>query len=288
MTRGLRIILATLLLSLLCGAAAAQMRVEVIPLQHRMAADVIPVLRPLLPQGGSVTGMNNQLILKTTPENLAEIRMVLDNLDQRLRQLRISVRQDADHYGDVTRQSVSGRAEVGDVTIAQERDAGPDGLTLGAGSRDDHVRYQRSDGNSNQAERGSYQVQTLEGQPAFIQAGQAVPITRRTMGAYNGRLVVQDSVQYHNADSGFWVLPRVQGDQVTLMISPYTSRVGPGPTPAFDVQSAETTISGRLGQWIPIAGLDQSTRRTHRELLSGGSEESSENRSIQVRVDEVH
>ncbi len=280
-------ILATLLLSLLCGAAAAQMRVEVIPLQHRLADDVIPVVRPLLAPGGSVTGMNNQLVLKTTVENLAEIRAVLDSIDQRLRRLRILVRQDADQFGGVTRQSVSGRLETGDVTIKQGRDAGPGGLTVGVGDREDNIRYQRLDGHSDQAERGSYQVQTVEGQAAFIQTGQSVPVPQRTVAAYNGTLVVQDSVEYQNADSGFWVLPRVAGDQVTLMISPYTTRVGPGPIPAFDVQSAETTVSGRLGQWIPIGGIDQSTRRNSRELLSGSSQQFSENRTLQVRVDEV-
>jgi hypothetical protein len=287
MTRHLPSTLAALLLSLLCAAAAAQMRVEIIPLQHRMVEDVIPVVRPLLAPGGSVTGMNNQLILKTTPENLAEIRAVLDSIDQRLHQLRISVRQDTDHSGNFTHQSVSGHAEVGDVTIKQGRAAGPDGLTVGVGDRDDNVRYQRRDWNSDQADRGSYQVQTLDGQPAFIQTGQAVPIPQRTVAAYNGTLVVQDSVEYHHADSGFWVLPRVHGDQVTLIISPYTSRVGPGPVPAFDVQSAETTISGRLGQWIALGGIDQSTSRTSRELLSGSSEQTFENRTIHVRVDEI-
>ena len=287
MSRDLPRAVATLLLALLCGAAAAQMRVEVIPLQHRMAQDVIPALQPLVTRGGSITGMNNQLILKTTPENLAEIRAVLNNLDQRLRQLRISVRQDADHHGDFSRQSVSGRLEAGDVTLRQGPEAGPEGLTVGIGDREDNVRYQRRDLSADQSDRGSYQVRTIEGQPAFVQTGQAIPIPQRTVGAYNGRLVVQDSVEYHNADSGFWVLPRVHGDQVTLMISPYTSRVGAGPNPAFDVQSAETTISGRLGQWLSVAGIDQSTRRSSRELLSGASEQSFENRTIQVRVDEI-
>ncbi len=287
MTRCLPLACLAVLFALLCPAAAAQMRVEVIPLQHRMAADIIPALQPLLAPGGSVSGMNNQLILKTTPENLAEIRVVLNNLDQRLRQLQISVRQDADRHGDFTRQSVSGRAETGDVTLKQGRHTGPDGLTVGIGDRDDNVRYQRSDGSADQSDRGSYQVRTLEGQPAFIQTGKSVPLRQRTVAAYNGTRVVQDSVDYYNADSGFWVLPRVHGNQVTMLISPYTSRVGPGPVPAFDMQSAETTISGRLGQWIPIGGIDQSTQRSSRELLSGSSEQSFENRTIQVRVDEI-
>ncbi len=276
-----------LLLGLVSCFALAQMRVEVIPLQHRMADDVIPVVRPLLAPGGSVTGMNNQLVVKTTPENLAEIQSVLDSIDQRLRQLRISVRQDGDQFRDLSQQSVSGRAELGDVTISQGGAGDRGSLSVGTGDDDNNIRYQRRDQNTEQTDRGSYQVQALEGQPAFIQTGQAVPIPQRTVTAPYGRVVVQDTVEYHNADSGFWVLPRLHGDQVTLMISPYTSRVGPGPVPVFDMQQAETTVSGRLGQWISIGGIDQSTRRSKRELLSGSNENSSMNRSIQVRVDEV-
>lgn len=287
MTRPLPRVCVSLLLILQCVAAAAQMRVEVIPLQHRMAEDVIPVVQPLLAQGGSVTGMNDQLVLKTTPENLAEIRAVLDSIDQRLRRLQISVRQDADQFGDLTRQSVSGRAELGDVTIRQEGGNARGGVSAGVGDEDDHVRYQRRDRNMDQADRGGYRVQTVEGQAAFIQTGQAVPIPQRTLMTPNGKLVIQDTVEYHHADSGFWVLPRLHGDQVTLMIFPYTSRVAPGPVPTFDVQSAETTVSGRLGQWIAIGGIDQSTRHTSRELLSGSSEQSFDNRTVQVRVDEI-
>lgn len=273
---------------LLAGVpAAAQMRVEVVSLQHRLAEDVIPVIRPLLVEGGSVTGMNNQLVLKTTTDNLEQIRMVLDSIDQRLRQLRISVRQDADLYGNLTRQSISGRAELGDVTLRQEGRPERSGVSVGVGDEDANVRYQRHDQDTNQADRGTYQVQTIEGQPAFIRTGQAVPIPQRTVTAPNGTLVIQDTVQYYDADSGFWVLPRLSGDQVTLLISPRTTQVKSGPVPTFEVQSTETTVSGRLGQWIAIGGIEQSSRRTSREFLSGSSDQASENRTIQVRVDEV-
>ncbi|MFB3101043.1 MAG: hypothetical protein ACE1ZM_06325, partial [Gammaproteobacteria bacterium] len=51
------------------SALAENMRLEVIPLQHRMVDDVIQSIRPLVTPGGTVTGMNNQLIIKTTPSN---------------------------------------------------------------------------------------------------------------------------------------------------------------------------------------------------------------------------
>ena len=67
---------------------------EIIPLQHRMTDDVVPILRPLVAPGGTITGMNNQLIIKTTPDNLAEIKNVLQSLDRSPRRLLITVKQD--------------------------------------------------------------------------------------------------------------------------------------------------------------------------------------------------
>jgi hypothetical protein len=276
--------LVVLLSSCVC---TAQTRLEVIPLHHRMAEDVIPVLRPLLAPGGSVTGMNNNLVVRTTPENLAEIRAVLETIDRALRRLRISVRQDTDRFRHETEHAISGRAQEGDVTIRQGGPRSSDGLSVRLGDEEDNVRYHGRSLGGMDADAGTYHVQAVEGQPAFIQSGQAVPIPQRTVTAPDGTLIIRDSVEYYNADSGFWVLPRLRGDQVTLSISPRTTRVGAGPVPAFDVQSAETTVSGRLGQWIPIGGVSQSSTHTDDKLVARKTVQASEINSMEVRVDEL-
>ncbi len=56
------------------SAQSQQMQLEIIPLNHRTVDEVISVIRPLLPPGGSINGMNYQLIVKTTPSNLSEIK----------------------------------------------------------------------------------------------------------------------------------------------------------------------------------------------------------------------
>ena len=84
------------LIGLLLAAAvagAADMRIEVVPLKHRLAQDVIPILEPLVDKGGTVTGMNDQVIIKSTPSNLRQLRKVLNTLDRAPRRLRISVRR---------------------------------------------------------------------------------------------------------------------------------------------------------------------------------------------------
>src|SRR5712664_5003460 len=74
--------------------SAAQYALEIIPLKHRTVEQVLPTLRPLLEPGGTLTGQANQLIVRASPANLADIRRALDAIDRPLRRLQISVRFD--------------------------------------------------------------------------------------------------------------------------------------------------------------------------------------------------
>jgi len=49
---------------------AESMKIETITMQNRQIGDVILILKPLVVEGGAVTGINNKLIVKTTPSNL--------------------------------------------------------------------------------------------------------------------------------------------------------------------------------------------------------------------------
>ncbi|HEY9530001.1 MAG TPA: secretin N-terminal domain-containing protein, partial [Burkholderiales bacterium] len=66
-------------------AAAAQQALEIIPLRYRTAEQVLPVLRPLLETGATLTGQRNQLIVRTSSANLAELRQALEAIDRPLR-----------------------------------------------------------------------------------------------------------------------------------------------------------------------------------------------------------
>lgn len=283
----------TAIVSLLLFASAvpvsAQMQLEVIPLKGRMVEDVIPVLRPLLAPGGSITGMNNQLIVKTTPANLAEIRSVLDGIDQPLRRLMITVRQDADFRGNASEQSLSGRVSAGDVSIAAGDRGRGHGLEAEIGDDDeDFARLRALEQEQRSTDHNSFRVQALEGRPAFIHAGHSVPVHYRSLNPVpGGGHYVQDGVEYRDATSGFYVLPRLNGDQVTLLVSPFMTEVVPGRVPSFAVQNVETTASGRLGEWISLGGLATERRDSRGEILSRGSSSSFDQRNIQVMVTEI-
>ena len=282
-------LLLTLVVSWPLLAQAEEMTLEIISLEHRMVDDVVQILRPLVAPGGTITGMNNQLIIKTTPENLAEIKNVLANLDRSPRRLMISVKQDIGGNLQQSEHSVSGRYKAGDVAVSTgDPQRTREGLVISGRDQDGNViRYRLQDSSSNSEDRNTYTVQATEGYPAFINSGQSVPVPNRAAYVTPGGVVINDSTQYVDANSGFYVLPRLSGDQVTLLIAPQLTRVTPGKAPVFDVQNVETTATGRLGEWIELAGVNQQSSNSNRKILSSSTARGSELRSIYVKVVEI-
>ena len=93
---------------------AQQSQLKIFKLKSRMAADIIPVIEPLLQGQGAVTGMRDQLIVRTTPQNLQMVEQLLAQLDTPLRNLRITVRQGMSGTRDRT------RVQRGDLTLAAD------------------------------------------------------------------------------------------------------------------------------------------------------------------------
>ena len=76
-------LLSSLLLILaVCGLAQAQETVlEVIDLNYRSADQIVPLLKPLLAPGGTISAIQNRVLVRTPPENLAQLRKVLTAVD---------------------------------------------------------------------------------------------------------------------------------------------------------------------------------------------------------------
>ena len=88
----MRHLLGALVLAAGCATVFAQGALEIIPLRHRTADQVLPALRPFLEPGGMLNAHGNQLIVRTSPANLAELRAALAAIDTPPRRLVIHVR----------------------------------------------------------------------------------------------------------------------------------------------------------------------------------------------------
>jgi type II secretory pathway component GspD/PulD (secretin) len=265
------------------------MQLEVIPLQNRSADEIIPILQPLVHDGGTLTGMNNQLIIKTTSSNLIELKQILSGIDKAARRLMITVKQNIGGNLNTQEHNLSGLYSDDNVSVSsRNRGDSNKGLVIeGKDSDGNKIRYRNLNTQSNIDDKNTFSVQTIDGKEAFIQTGQQVPIRSRNSYLTNGGVVVQDSIDYHDVSSGFYVLPRVNGDRVTLFISPQLARAQGNQTPVFEIQNAETTTVGRLGEWMEIGGISQHIKSNTRENLGSRSQRGEETRTILVKVEGI-
>ena len=285
-----RLVLIVLLLMPMLSHAAEKQVLEVISLGYRQADDVIPMLRPLLAPGGTITGTKNQLVVRTTRANMAELKQVLAAVDSAPRRLMISVRQSSGMDTSRDAASVQGSVDVG--TNARVTVPGRPGTTGDPGVSVQSGRT-RVEGNvvSSQSARNdqlTQSVQVLEGNPAFIRTGQSaiVPNTQ-IIETPTGRQIIQGGGQTVQANTGFYATPRVNGDRVTLEIGTSRERLRNLETGSVSGQHVSTVVSGRLGEWIEIGGITQSMEQEQGEVLARSRDARRHDSRVMLKVDEV-
>ena len=281
-------ILASLVLLLFSAPVWAEL--EVIALKHRSAEEVLPVIRPLLDKGDTASGMNYQLILRTSPRNLEQIKKLLESIDIAPRRLKITVMQNVDSETAARLTEVSGNVGLNrDARIAVPGSGDSSGLNVELGRGQDRLRTRVTSTRSLEDERNTQQLQVLEGNRALVHSGQSVPVPQRQVIQNQWGTQVIDSTQYQEVGSGFYVLPRISGDRVTLEISTQNDALvpGSGDQPTVRVQQASSTVSGRLGEWLEVGGLGQQKNHEDSTLSTRGASRTREQRNVLIRVEEV-
>ena len=258
------------LVAALLLAGADDTIVKVIPLQHRTADDIVPLVLPLAGPDGTVSGLGTRLVVRARPAALAQIEESLKALDTPARMLWITVRQGLARSGSSRSAEASGSVTIrgGIVETRTSR-------TVVTGS----LGRQSTSDSGTDVQR----LQVLEGGRAFIRTGEAVPQPGVVVSG-NPPVIVAGTT-YTEASVGFYVVPRVAGDQVTLEIETAGDR--PNDRGGIDVQRLQTTVSGRLGDWIELGAVVRDRASRTSEPLGVAQQQSVEERSVQVKVEEV-
>jgi type II secretory pathway component GspD/PulD (secretin) len=265
MTRGAMAFLAVLL-ALAAAASLAQQSLEVIELRYRSADEVIPILKPLLAPGGTISGLQDKLIIRTTPANLAELRRVLDVVDGAPQRLLISVQQTESAVQSSQDLEVSGRIGTGPDTVQARIDARRSGQTGGI----------------------TQTVQVIEGNAAFIRIGASIPVpSRQTTGGPGGVTTQTDSIEYRDVDTGFYAQPRVSGDRVTVQLAARRDSVSDGRHGALQIQRVESVVSGRLGEWIEVGSIVQNEIRDETGTIYYRSGSGGDRRKTFIKVERM-
>lgn len=250
--------------------------IEVIELRSRSYDEILPVIQPLVGSDGTVAGMGNSLVIMAAPERLARIKQLLAELDRPPKRLLITVGNEEDRARSSSGYRASADIKTGNGQIGINSPGYPVDSS--------RAQVQLHDGSSTTTQSSQQFVQAMEGQSAYISSGLSVPL-QTTERYYGGAVPYQRSTtQYHDVTRGFYVIPRVSGDTVTLEISQHDDKPGRR-YGVVDTQRVDTVVHGRLGEWLDLGGVD-TTQAVHQGGL-GRSVNSREGhlQGIKVKVE---
>lgn len=260
--------------------ALAQQEMEIIALRHRTLDQVLPTLQPLLEPGATLSGMNDQLILRASPRNRQQIRQALAAIDTPPRRLLIRVSQNREVEGRdegvaVVAKPSGGMQESKESTRVEVRrgDAG--------------VSAQAWDSRRTRTSGSTQTVQVVDGGRALIEVGRSLPIPLRQVAIGPRGLAVSEGIVYRDVGQGFYAAPRVVGERVTVDISPRFDSPGESAYGTISTQRLTSTVSGRLGEWLELGGSSQQAVAAGSGQGHSGNSQSLDQRSIWLQVEEL-
>lgn len=273
-----------LLLLAVCLPVQAEMSIETIHLHHRTAQEVIGILKPMLDKDGSITGSGYKLFIKSSPSNIAQLRQMLAQIDVAARNLLVYVSLDPTVMHEEQRASADIHVQTGQATLSTNNTTATTRSTDNQAHHKGRIMYDTRLLKQMHSRRYP-QVQSVrvsEGLWATIKTGQAVPIASRTR---NPDGTVTDTYTYQAVASGFQVLPRVNGDSVTLKIRPQAQTMSESHAGSYNTTEMETTVSGKLGQWIALGSVSQTTQSNGSGISYQTQQRSDANTQIFVKVE---
>ena len=261
---------------LFISAAAAQERaLRTYTMRSALPEQVTPVLNAQLSPDSTITAYNQQLILNVTDSEYRSLLQLLEQLDVASRSLLISVRKQGEQSQQQQRYGVDGSIGSGNVRLNtnSQIESGREVLTReGWQRRDDGTRVIVNQTHSSGSSAGSQQVRAVEGMRAFISAGTTLPVRS---GPYGERTLTP-------VESGFYATARIIGDEVIVDIDQRDDRVQGR---NISTQGLQTQVRGRVGEWIPLGGLNNSRSDRERGLTNYQSNNSSSLSDLSIRVD---
>ncbi|WP_174625834.1 hypothetical protein [Candidatus Methylobacter favarea] len=222
----------------------AETIIEVVPLHNRPASEIQPLLAPLLENSDRLIDNGSSLLVKTTPERLAEIKSLINKLDTGLNNLVITVMQSSHATADELNAAAGIRlnSPIAEPSKASGKIAGR--------------IYQTQD---QDAHESMQTIRTMEGNTAFIKAGRTYPIT--TTQSYYSAYGYPDgstNTEFIDATAGFAVTPRLAGEQAVLDISPWSDSMNA--RNQIQTQNAQSRLRIKLGEWIELGGIDENSQ----------------------------
>ncbi|MBN47717.1 MULTISPECIES: secretin N-terminal domain-containing protein [unclassified Methylophaga] len=217
-------------------------QIRTIQLQHRLAAEILPMIEPMIDNYTTINGHDNLLIIKSSSQSFNEIEQLVKQLDSRVQSLTVTVLR--------TQQQINDERFSNDQLNIDLENPKNSSLEINRWST------------KNSRERDQqYQARGIAGQPIDIQMGRAVADNQQQLIFYpHGGIAVQESTQYIQLDNGFQARVNILGNQQARVdIFPLFSEMHRN----GDITSTSllTTVNGPVNQWILIGQIGEQQRQ---------------------------
>jgi type II secretory pathway component GspD/PulD (secretin) len=247
---------------------------KIIDLQHRFAEDILPIIQPIVGNDGAVTGMQNHLIIRASPEKMIEIEQIISTLDVERQNLKITVSHQNNLQNSDDSIAVDGRKRIGNITIGTRkypRNA-PDGVQLDIENRQSNIRS-----------NGNQFINVMDGERAYIKVGQSVPYTQEWLTLTRRYVSVKKTTEFVDISTGFSVRPRTIGNQIEIEITPRIAQLNQNKY--IDFEELSTIIRVNRGEWVDLGSTMQQKDEVSRAILSKNNNEQSQINALSIRVE---
>ncbi|WP_090940601.1 secretin N-terminal domain-containing protein [Azotobacter beijerinckii] len=245
---------------------------EIIQLNYRMADELLPIAQSILGGDGRVNAYGDRLIANAPAAKIQELRGLLEQLDSPPRRLLISVDNSEAKTGERHGYAMDGSVDAGNVEIQ-----------AGRGQIHDENRVRILNRGTASRNGVLQQIQATEGYPAQIKTGQSVPLRSTHIGPH-GRQVYRET-DYLDITRSLYVIARISGDNVHITLGSNNDRLDTSRPRVIDIQSLDTQVSGRLGEWIELGNASESRQSDHQGLLRQHSASSQEELSMRLKAE---
>lgn len=265
---------AFLVAAILSLNAIAATDFKIITLQHRFVEDILPIIQPLAGSEGVITGMQNQLIIRASPEKMIEIEQVIATFDVARQNLKITVSHQSNLQTTNDGVTVNGHTKIGNTVISTHKY--PKNYTS-----DIQVDIKN---NQTKTTSGSNQfINVIEGERAFIQVGQSVPFTQEWITLTRRYLSHQQTIAFVDVSTGFSVRPRYIGSQIELEITPRISQLNQNGV--IDFEDLSTVVLVNKDEWLDLGSIMQQRDDVSRAILSTLAGSQTQGSKLSIRVE---
>ncbi|MDH3867846.1 MAG: hypothetical protein OET08_00600 [Desulfuromonadales bacterium] len=266
--------------------ASAEMRL--FELQHRPVGELAEMVRSLLGEEARVATDRNTLVVNASPSALDEVARLVDSYDRSKQMLRVTIEQGKTFSGHERGVSTSARLQNDDsrIVIGPSGKKSPEGgSTIIVDSGQNRLKLRGTDSRYRESRQVSQFVSVLEGEPALVSVGRAVPFTSQMLTYWRQHPGFIATTSYENVDTGFEVLPTLYNGMVEIEVRPFMASLDRDNPQQIVFHELVTKVNVPVGAWYELGGHMQAQDGLSREILGAGRGSMQNGSSVRLKVE---